>query len=92
MREEVDNGYIGDSPHRINYSMSCTHPVDMKIIQGRARIQQETVNSRFKRWRALKQGFRNDIPKYAEAMYTVTVITQMQLKILNFFNVNYYDD
>ena len=74
-RVETYDGYIGDAPHHIKYPMSCTHPVETRIIQGRVRSRQETVNRRFKCCGILKQVFRHDIPKHAEAMYDVDIIT-----------------
>ena len=72
--------------------MSCTNPVETRIMQGRARSRQETVNRRFKCWGILKQIFRHDIPKHAEVMYDVATIAQISIENgETLFQVDYRD-
>ena len=91
-RVETDDGYIGDAPHHIKCPMSCINPVESRIMQGRARNRQETVNRRFKCWGILKQVIRHDIPKHAEVMYDVATITQISIENGGkLFQVHYRD-
>ena len=46
-RVEADDGYIEDAPHHIKCPISCTNPVDTRVMQERMRSRLETVNRRF---------------------------------------------
>ena len=49
-----------------------------------------TMNRRFKDWGIFKEVFRHHIPKHAEVMYDVAVITQISIDNGEiFFHVNY---
>ena len=70
--------------------MSCINPAEIKFIQRRARSRQVTMNRRFKDWGIFKEVFRHHIPKHAEVMYDVAVITQISIDNGEiFFHVNY---
>ena len=61
-------------------------------MQEKARSRQETDNRRFKCWGILKQVFRHDIPKHAEVIYDVAIITQISIENgEKIFQVDYHD-
>ena len=92
-RVEADDGYIGEAPHYIKCPMSVTNPKARKLMQGRLRSRQETVNRRFKDWGALKQVFRHHASNHADILHAIVVLTQIAIDSGEpLFSCEYRDD
>lgn len=95
-RVEADDGYSGESP--LYCRLPGSQPTDpyFEGLRQRVRNRQETVNSRFKDWKCLKEAFHHAhdfAQKHSDCFHAVAVITQLEIQTGHpLFETQNYDD
>ena len=91
-RVEADDGYIGEHPTRIKCPRGFANLEETEYMQQRVRNHQETINKRFKDFGAMRQIWRNEIPKHGDAFRAIAIILQLSINQgERLFECNYVD-
>ncbi len=91
-RVEVDDGYIGEAPQKVECPGCTSNPTENQAMQTRVQSRHESLNRRLKNWAILMSLYCHDLMEHGKVFWAIAVITQISINVGGkLFEVDYSD-